>query len=170
MMQEPEPVDWEYYRNGIGSRLVDMYKEAYDSNLFFFFYMICCIIFFISIRQFCNCILFTPEEGFSFRMILILWWCWFWCCFAGIQIPKYVDTVTPQYKPKFDALVSTNIILRFLLHHWLLFSCFFRTFLGLKDLLLVSLLLLFCLQFLQETEKMIFLYMVLKFWNINSDV
>ncbi|OVA18152.1 zinc finger protein [Macleaya cordata] len=51
--QEPEPIDWEYYRKGIGSRLVDMYKEAYES----------------------------------------------------IQIPKYVDNVTPQYKPKFDALV-----------------------------------------------------------------
>lgn len=32
-MQEPEPIDWEYYRKGIGSRLVDMYKEAYDSML-----------------------------------------------------------------------------------------------------------------------------------------
>ncbi|KAJ7970404.1 ATP synthase subunit d, mitochondrial [Quillaja saponaria] len=51
--QEPEPVDWEYYRKGIGSRLVDMYKEAYES----------------------------------------------------IEIPKYVDTVTPQYKPKFDSLL-----------------------------------------------------------------
>ncbi|KAI4352898.1 hypothetical protein L6164_007105 [Bauhinia variegata] len=51
--QEPEPIDWEYYRKGIGSRVVDMYKEAYDS----------------------------------------------------IEIPKYVDNVTPQYKPKFDALV-----------------------------------------------------------------
>lgn len=51
--QEPEPIDWEYYRKGIGSRLVDMYKEAYDS----------------------------------------------------IEIPKYVDTVTPQYLPKFDALL-----------------------------------------------------------------
>ncbi|OVA09912.1 ATPase [Macleaya cordata] len=51
--EEPEPIDWEYYRKGIGPRLVDMYKEAYDS----------------------------------------------------IQIPKFVDTVTPQYKPKFDALV-----------------------------------------------------------------
>jgi F-type H+-transporting ATPase subunit d len=50
---EPEPIDWEYYRKGIGSRLVDMYKEAYDS----------------------------------------------------IEIPKYVDTVTPQYKPKFEALL-----------------------------------------------------------------
>lgn len=51
--QEPEPIDWEYYRKGIGSRLVDMYKEAYDS----------------------------------------------------IEIPKFVDTVTPEYKPKFDALL-----------------------------------------------------------------
>ncbi|KAL0295306.1 UNVERIFIED_CONTAM: ATP synthase subunit d, mitochondrial [Sesamum radiatum] len=50
---EPEPIDWEYYRKGIGSRLVDMYKQAYDE----------------------------------------------------VKIPKYVDNVTPQYKPKFDALV-----------------------------------------------------------------
>ncbi|KAF4347018.1 hypothetical protein G4B88_011445 [Cannabis sativa] len=51
--QEPEPIDWEYYRKGIGSRLVDLYKESYDS----------------------------------------------------IEIPKYVDTVTPLYKPKFDSLL-----------------------------------------------------------------
>ncbi|XP_073291777.1 ATP synthase subunit d, mitochondrial-like [Primulina huaijiensis] len=51
--QEPEPIDWEYYRKGIGSRLVDMYKQAYDE----------------------------------------------------IKIPQYVDNVTPQYKPKFDALL-----------------------------------------------------------------
>ncbi|CAM8962026.1 unnamed protein product [Rhodiola kirilowii] len=51
--QEPEPIDWEYYRKGIGSRIVDMYNEAYDS----------------------------------------------------IEIPKYVDKVTPEYKPKFDALL-----------------------------------------------------------------
>ncbi|URE47905.1 ATP synthase subunit d [Musa troglodytarum] len=51
--QEPEPIDWEYYRKGIGSRLVDMYKQAYES----------------------------------------------------IEIPKFVDTVTPEYKPKFDALL-----------------------------------------------------------------
>ncbi|THU48320.1 hypothetical protein C4D60_Mb09t24990 [Musa balbisiana] len=50
--QEPEPIDWDYYRKGIGSRLVDMYKEAYEST----------------------------------------------------EIPKYVDTVTPEYEPKFDAL------------------------------------------------------------------
>ncbi|GAA0163589.1 ATP synthase [Lithospermum erythrorhizon] len=51
--QEPEPIDWEYYRKGIGSRLVDMYKEAYEA----------------------------------------------------VEVPKYVDNVTPQYKPKFDALL-----------------------------------------------------------------
>ncbi|KAK2983932.1 hypothetical protein RJ640_012409 [Escallonia rubra] len=51
--QEPEPIDWEYYRKGIGSRLVDMYKEAYES----------------------------------------------------VEVPKYVDKVTPEYKPKFDSLL-----------------------------------------------------------------
>uniref|UniRef100_A0A5B7A7R9 Uncharacterized protein n=1 Tax=Davidia involucrata TaxID=16924 RepID=A0A5B7A7R9_DAVIN len=55
--QEPEPVDWEYYRKGIGSRLVDMYKEAYES----------------------------------------------------VEIPKYVDTVTPQYQPKFDARTKEEV-------------------------------------------------------------
>lgn len=52
--QEPQPIDWEFYRKGIGSRLVDMYKEAHDS----------------------------------------------------IKIPKFVDKVTPEYKPKFDALLK----------------------------------------------------------------
>ncbi|TYI21278.1 hypothetical protein ES332_A03G158800v1, partial [Gossypium tomentosum] len=61
--QEPEPIDWEYYRKGIGSRLIDMYKEAYES----------------------------------------------------VEIPKFVDTVTPQYKPKFDALVRINRIIDSLL-------------------------------------------------------
>nr|KJB32034.1 hypothetical protein B456_005G219300 [Gossypium raimondii] len=61
--QEPESIDWEYYRKGIGSRLVDMYKEAYES----------------------------------------------------VEIPKFVDTVTPQYKPKFDALVRINRIIDSLL-------------------------------------------------------
>ncbi|CAA0816844.1 ATP synthase subunit d- mitochondrial [Striga hermonthica] len=51
--QEPEPIDWDYYRKGIGSRLVDMYKQAYDE----------------------------------------------------VKIPQYVDNVTPEYKPKFDALL-----------------------------------------------------------------
>jgi hypothetical protein len=31
VVQEPEPIDWESYRKGIGSRLVDMYKQAYES-------------------------------------------------------------------------------------------------------------------------------------------
>ena len=31
ILQEPEPIDWDYYRKGIGSRLVDMYKEHYES-------------------------------------------------------------------------------------------------------------------------------------------
>lgn len=30
-LQEPEPIDWDYYRKGIGPRLVDMYKEHYES-------------------------------------------------------------------------------------------------------------------------------------------
>lgn len=51
--QEPEPIDWEYYRKGIGSRLVDMYKQAYES----------------------------------------------------VEVPKYVDNVTPEYKSKFDSLL-----------------------------------------------------------------
>ncbi|XP_057426930.1 ATP synthase subunit d, mitochondrial [Lotus japonicus] len=51
--QEPEPIDWDYYRKGIGSRLVDMYKEHYES----------------------------------------------------IEVPKFVDTVTPKYKTKFDSLL-----------------------------------------------------------------
>ncbi|KAJ6717732.1 hypothetical protein Peur_017206 [Populus x canadensis] len=51
--QEPEPIDWEYYRKGIGSRLVDMYKQAYES----------------------------------------------------IEIPKFEDKTTPEYKPKFDQLL-----------------------------------------------------------------
>ncbi|CAA7020325.1 unnamed protein product [Microthlaspi erraticum] len=28
--QEPEPIEWDFYRKGIGSGIVDMYKEAYD--------------------------------------------------------------------------------------------------------------------------------------------
>lgn len=51
--QEPEPIDWEYYRRGIGSRLVDMYKQAYES----------------------------------------------------VEIPKFEDKTTPEYKPKFDQLL-----------------------------------------------------------------
>ncbi|KAK9175914.1 hypothetical protein WN944_027925 [Citrus x changshan-huyou] len=29
--QEPEPIDWEYYRKGIGSRLVDMHPKSVDN-------------------------------------------------------------------------------------------------------------------------------------------
>ncbi|CAJ1976789.1 unnamed protein product [Sphenostylis stenocarpa] len=32
-LQEPEPIDWDYYRKGIGTRLVDLYKEHYE-NMF----------------------------------------------------------------------------------------------------------------------------------------
>ncbi|KAI3743528.1 hypothetical protein L1987_61238 [Smallanthus sonchifolius] len=51
--QEPEPIDWEYYRKGLGSRIVDSYKELYES----------------------------------------------------VEIPKFVDKTTPEYKPKFDELL-----------------------------------------------------------------
>lgn len=55
--------------------------------------------------------------------------------FAGIEIPKFVDTVTPQYKPKFEALVRTFVsiqslfcpIFRYLSNHILLsamYMCF----------------------------------------------
>ncbi|KAL8136577.1 hypothetical protein V2J09_002578 [Rumex salicifolius] len=50
--QEPEPIKWDFYRKNIGSKLVDMYKDAFDS----------------------------------------------------IEIPKYVDKVTPEYLPKFEQL------------------------------------------------------------------
>ncbi|TYH76635.1 hypothetical protein ES332_D04G098700v1 [Gossypium tomentosum] len=79
--QEPEPIDWEYYRRGIGSRLVDMYKEAYENNSYLFPF-------------------FTLN---------------FWGFGRGVEIPKFVDTVTPQYKPKFDALVRINRIIDSLL-------------------------------------------------------
>jgi F-type H+-transporting ATPase subunit d len=51
---EPQPIDWEYYKKGIGEKLVNVYKQGYES----------------------------------------------------IEIPKFVDTVTPQYQPKFDALLK----------------------------------------------------------------
>lgn len=48
---------------------------------------------------------------------------------AGIEIPKYVDTVTPQYKPKFDAVVSsccshTFVFLSLLPENLFCFLCF----------------------------------------------
>ena len=51
---EPEPIDWDSYRKSIGSKLVDMYKEAYES----------------------------------------------------IEIPKFEETTTAQYQPKFDAILA----------------------------------------------------------------
>lgn len=46
-MQEPEPIDWDYYRKGIGSRLVDMYKEAYESEIpiihFVWIFVVICV-------------------------------------------------------------------------------------------------------------------------------
>lgn len=30
--------------------------------------------------------------------------------FTDVEIPKYVDEVTPEYKPKFDKLVRAHII------------------------------------------------------------
>ena len=32
VLKEPEPIDWDFYRKGIGAGIVDMYKEAYDSK------------------------------------------------------------------------------------------------------------------------------------------
>jgi hypothetical protein len=32
ILQEPQPIDWEYYKKGIGSKVVEMYKEAYESK------------------------------------------------------------------------------------------------------------------------------------------
>nr|UER43512.1 ATP synthase D chain subunit d [Viscum album] len=49
-MEEPEPIDWDYWRREIRSPLVDKYKEAFE----------------------------------------------------GIQIPEFVDTVTPKFKPKLE--------------------------------------------------------------------
>ena len=36
VLKEPEPIDWDFYRKGIGSGVVDMYKEAYDSMFYSF--------------------------------------------------------------------------------------------------------------------------------------
>ena len=32
ILQEPQPIDWEYYKKGVGSKVVEMYKEAYESK------------------------------------------------------------------------------------------------------------------------------------------
>ncbi|KAH7547950.1 hypothetical protein JRO89_XS14G0043500 [Xanthoceras sorbifolium] len=86
--QEPEPIDWEYYRKGIGTRLVDMYKEAYDivANS-------------ESIPSLIpNEKIILYKSSTSCLCILSVSW-------TGIEVPKYVDTVTPEYKPKFDSLL-----------------------------------------------------------------
>ncbi|KAL4201935.1 hypothetical protein AMTRI_Chr02g218410 [Amborella trichopoda] len=77
---EPEPIDWEKYRKGIGSHLVDMYKEAYEKRLEEEIWLIRGLIFIQNIVD--------QRSGNK-----------------GVEIPKFVDTVTPQYKPKFDALL-----------------------------------------------------------------
>ncbi|CAL9235040.1 unnamed protein product [Arabidopsis halleri] len=43
---------------------------------------------------------------------------------SGIEIPKYVDKVTPEYKPKFDALVTSFEKLTFINGN---FTCSFLT-------------------------------------------
>ncbi|THG19220.1 hypothetical protein TEA_019315 [Camellia sinensis var. sinensis] len=87
--QEPEPIDWEYYRKGIGSRLVDMYKEAYE----------------MSSGRICPCLALhlTGIQNHIFAEVKLRSRIWIPLMF-GVEVPKYVDTVTPEYKPKFDAL------------------------------------------------------------------
>ncbi|KAK1312611.1 hypothetical protein QJS10_CPA07g00417 [Acorus calamus] len=70
---EPEPIDWDRYRKSIGSRLVDMYKEAYEMHAYRLNYH------YVIMREL--------------------------NCDREVEIPKYVDTVTPEYQPKFDALL-----------------------------------------------------------------
>ncbi|TYG89688.1 hypothetical protein ES288_A12G120100v1 [Gossypium darwinii] len=47
-------------------------------------------------------------EGFTVTNVI-------YSSIAGVEIPKFVDTVTPQYKPKFDELVRINRIIDSLL-------------------------------------------------------
>lgn len=44
IMQEPEPIDWEYYRKGLGSRIVDSYKEYYDSKFMLCLHSTCILL------------------------------------------------------------------------------------------------------------------------------
>ncbi|WVZ92467.1 hypothetical protein U9M48_038530 [Paspalum notatum var. saurae] len=100
--QEPQPIDWEYYRKGIGSKVVDMYKEAYEIHLILLLQLMLQSSLW-SIGILLNAIA-GPAYVFlsiSARLLAEV------VCIeinAGIEIPKYVDTVTPEYKPKFDAL------------------------------------------------------------------
>ncbi|KAF5954107.1 hypothetical protein HYC85_006963 [Camellia sinensis] len=145
--QEPEPIDWEHYRKGIGSRLVDMYKEAYESIYFLFGKRV--IRWTLDVGGFFAAYNFKlgsigvstnlqPSKPVSPRRSRT-YFLWLTnipsldlvchgssntfrlygkdCCknctspvayhqtWAGIEIPKYVDNVTPQYKPKFEALL-----------------------------------------------------------------
>ncbi|KAF7120523.1 hypothetical protein RHSIM_Rhsim13G0092300 [Rhododendron simsii] len=107
--EEPEPIDWEYYRKGIGSGLVDMYKEAYDSSPLIQQYYgmpldfvrgspsrpshtlemsLIAVIFYECKCDYCA-VIFSDGNGKT----------------VCVEVPKYVDTVTPQYKPKFEALL-----------------------------------------------------------------
>ncbi|RZC70395.1 hypothetical protein C5167_033516 [Papaver somniferum] len=68
--QEPEPVNWEYYRKGIGPRVVDMYKEAYDSMLSILF---SCTSEFLYIDSICHAYVdnVTPQFKPKFESLLI---------------------------------------------------------------------------------------------------
>lgn len=87
-MQEPEPIDWEYYRKGIGSRLVDMYKQAYDGNW-----------------DLVEVLVVSSCSDIQLTDFLYYFHCIYFLFSAEVKIPQYVDNVTPQYKPKIDALV-----------------------------------------------------------------
>ncbi|KAG6516127.1 hypothetical protein ZIOFF_026576 [Zingiber officinale] len=98
---EPEPIDWDYYRKRIGSRLVDQYKEAYDSKPdfcdFFWNYGSHVLRTLLSeLMPISSSSLSTMHNCYSFDVSQYV---------NGIEIPKFVDTVTPEYKPKFDALL-----------------------------------------------------------------
>jgi len=53
---------------------------------------------------------FLLDTGAVLRLLLLF----FSLLSAGIEIPKYVDKVTPEYKPKFDSLVGNNALAVFL--------------------------------------------------------
>ncbi|GMP86574.1 hypothetical protein CsSME_00039301 [Camellia sinensis var. sinensis] len=68
---------------GIESRLVDMYKEAYEIHVYW-----CTSSSFM---------VFTQSSGRICPCLALY--------LTGVEVPKYVETVTPEYKPKFDALL-----------------------------------------------------------------
>lgn len=39
-LKEPKPIDWEYYKKGIGENLVNVYKQGYESMFLPFSYII----------------------------------------------------------------------------------------------------------------------------------